>query len=120
MPSAVYARYSSHRQGEQSIEGQFAEAQVFAASHGLTIVKEYADRAMTGRNDNREQFQQMLKDSAAGIFDSLIVWTRRRELFLRASLKVWRLTTRSNSPRTSGVGREPALQRRRAPEEIDH
>ena len=78
MPSAVYARYSSHRQGEQSIEGQFAEAQVFAASHGLTIVKEYADRAMTGRNDNREQFQQMLKDSAAGIFDSLIVWKTDR------------------------------------------
>ncbi|NCC68838.1 MAG: recombinase family protein, partial [Clostridia bacterium] len=78
MPSAVYARYSSHRQGEQSIEGQYAEAQVFAASHGLTIVKEYADRAMTGRNDNREQFQQMLKDSAAGIFDSLIVWKTDR------------------------------------------
>lgn len=78
MPTAVYARYSSHRQGEQSIEGQFAEAQIFAASNGLVIVKEYADRAMTGRNDKREQFRQMLEDSASGIFDGLIVWKTDR------------------------------------------
>lgn len=79
MPAAaVYARYSSHRQGEQSIEGQLAEAQTYADAHGLTIVREYTDRAMTGRNDNREQFQQMLKDSATGVFDSLIVWKTDR------------------------------------------
>ena len=56
MNAVVYARFSSHRQGEQSIEGQVAEAERFAAAHGLTIVKVYADRAQTGRNDNREQF----------------------------------------------------------------
>lgn len=62
--AVVYARYSSHRQGEQSIEGQLAEAYKYAAAHGIKIIHEYIDRAMTGRNDNREQFQKMLRDTA--------------------------------------------------------
>ena len=72
--AVVYARYSSHRQGEQSIEGQLAEAYKYAAAHGLKIVHEYIDRAMTGRNDNREQFQKMLKDTGKKQFDTIILW----------------------------------------------
>ena len=37
--AAVYARYSSHNQGEQSIEGQLTEARKYAAAHGYTIVQ---------------------------------------------------------------------------------
>ena len=76
--AVVYARYSSHRQGEQSIEGQLAEAQKYAQAHGLTIIHEYCDRAQTGRNDNREQFQRMLADAAKHSFDALIVWKTDR------------------------------------------
>lgn len=72
--AVVYARYSSHRQGEQSIEGQLAEAYKYAETHKLKIVHEYIDRAMTGRNDNREAFQEMLKDTAKKQFDTIIVW----------------------------------------------
>lgn len=78
MNAVVYARFSSHRQGEQSIEGQVAEAERFAALHDLKIVHVYADRAQTGRNDNREQFQQMLADAAKHAFDALIVWKTDR------------------------------------------
>ena len=78
MNAVVYARFSSHRQGEQSIEGQVAEAERFAAKHGLTIIHVYADRAQTGRNDNREQFQLMLADAAKHKFDALIVWKTDR------------------------------------------
>ncbi len=78
MNAVVYARYSSHRQGEQSIEGQLAEAQKYAVAHGLTIIHEYCDRAQTGRNDNREQFQLMLADAAKHAFDALIVWKTDR------------------------------------------
>lgn len=78
MNAVVYARYSSHRQGEQSIEGQLAEAQKYAAAHGLTIIHEYCDRALTGRNDNREQFQLMLADAAKHSFDALIIWKTDR------------------------------------------
>ena len=78
MNAVVYARYSSHRQGEQSIEGQIAEAKKYAAAHSLTIIREYCDRAQTGKNDNREQFQLMLTDAAKHAFDALIVWKTDR------------------------------------------
>lgn len=74
MNAAVYARYSSHKQGEQSIEGQLAAAYKYAGEHGLTIIHEYIDRAQTGRNDDREQFQQMLRDTVKRQFDAVIVW----------------------------------------------
>lgn len=76
--AVVYARYSSHRQGEQSIEAQLTEATLCAEQRGLTIVHEYCDRAMTGKNDNREAFQQMIKDSAKGLWKYLIVWKTDR------------------------------------------
>lgn len=73
-PAIAYYRYSSHRQGEQSIEGQRAEAERWAASHGYTIIKEYADRAMTGTNDDREQFQLMLREMERLHPAVLILW----------------------------------------------
>ncbi len=38
MNAVVYARFLSHRQGEQSIEGQVAEAERFALEQGLTNI----------------------------------------------------------------------------------
>ena len=72
--AVIYARYSSHRQGEQSIEGQLAAAYKYARDNNLRIIHEYIDRAMTGRNDNREQFQEMLKDTSKKQFSVIIVW----------------------------------------------
>lgn len=78
MTAVVYARYSSHRQGEQSIEGQLAEAQRYADTHGLTVIHQYIDRAQSGKSDNREQFQLMLADASKHAFDALIVWKTDR------------------------------------------
>lgn len=72
--AVVYARYSSHNQIEQSIEGQLAAAQKYAAIKGYQIVHEYCDRAKTGTNDNREEFQKMLKACASKKFTVIIVW----------------------------------------------
>ena len=55
----IYARYSSDRQTEQSIEGQLRVCYEFAARNDLNIVHVYFDRAMTGTNDNRKDFQHM-------------------------------------------------------------
>lgn len=72
--AVVYARYSSHSQTDQSIEGQLAAAKQYAAQKGYTIIKEYCDRAQTGRNDNRDAFQQMLADTDKRSFDVIITW----------------------------------------------
>jgi DNA invertase Pin-like site-specific DNA recombinase len=70
----AYYRYSSHTQTEQSIEGQQSAARAYAAAQGYNLVHEYADRAMTGRNDDREEFQKMLSDATKHKFKVIILW----------------------------------------------
>ena len=60
--AAVYARYSSENQTEQSIEGQLRVCYDYAKRNDIVIVEKYIDRAMTGTNDNRIAFQKMMKD----------------------------------------------------------
>lgn len=72
--AAVYARYSSRGQQEQSIEGQLAAAMEYAERKGYKIIRSYCDRAKTGTNDNREEFQRMLSDASKKGFSVLIVW----------------------------------------------
>ena len=72
--AVIYARYSSHSQTEQSIEGQLAAAHGYAKNKGYTVIREYCDRAQTGRNDNRDAFQQMLSDTDKHQFDVIITW----------------------------------------------
>lgn len=72
--AVIYARYSSHNQTEQSIEGQLAAGHRYADLKGYTVVHEYIDRAMTGRNDNRDDFQKMLSDTSKKQFGVIIVW----------------------------------------------
>ena len=56
----IYARYSSERQTEQSIEGQLRVCHDYAERNDIIIIDTYVDRAMTGTNDNRTAFQKML------------------------------------------------------------
>src|SRR5574344_984843 len=72
--AVVYARYSSDRQTEQSIEGQLRVCKEFAERNGFSIVGNYIDRATTGTNDNRAEFQRMIADSAKHFFDFVIVY----------------------------------------------
>ena len=45
--AVIYARYSSERQNDQSIEGQLRICNKYAEDNGLTILDTYIDRAMT-------------------------------------------------------------------------
>ena len=75
MKKAVeYLRYSSDNQTEQSIEGQMRVCHEYAKRNDIVIVDTYIDRAMTGTNDNRKDFQRMLKDSAKQAWDYVIVY----------------------------------------------
>ena len=72
--AVVYARYSSESQTEQSIEGQLRVCYDFAKRNDIVIVEKYIDRAMTGTNDNRIAFQQMMKDCQKSNWDYIIVY----------------------------------------------
>ena len=74
MKAVIYARYSDDNQREESIEGQLRECYEYAKRHGIEVIAEYIDRAMTGRNDNRPDFQRMIKESDSKAFDLIIVW----------------------------------------------
>ena len=78
MSAVIYARYSSHSQNDASIEQQVAKCEEYAARAGLTIIHTYSDRAMTGRNDRRPEFQKMMKDAAKGKFQCVVAWKSNR------------------------------------------
>lgn len=74
MNAVIYARYSSTGQRDVSIEDQVREIEHFAKLHDYTIINTYADRAMTGRNDKRPQFRQMMHDATKKLFSIVLVY----------------------------------------------
>ena len=72
--AVIYARYSSSNQTEQSIEGQLRVCHEFAERENILILDTYIDRAMTGTNDNRADFQRMIKDSSKREWSYVIVY----------------------------------------------
>ena len=72
--AVIYARYSSSNQTEQSIEGQLRVCHEFAERENILILDTYIDRAMTGTNDNRADFQRMIKDSSKREWNYVIVY----------------------------------------------
>ncbi len=74
----VYARYSSHSQKDTSIEDQVADIEVFCRQNNLRIVHVYADRHISGKTDDREDFQQMIKDAAHRQWSYVVVWKTDR------------------------------------------
>lgn len=77
--TVIYARYSAGSgQTDQSIEGQVRECKAYIKKNKLQLVGIYADRHITGRTDRRPEFQRMISDAEAGVFDVLVVYTTDR------------------------------------------
>ena len=74
MNIVIYARYSSHSQTEQSIEGQLQTCYDYARANGHIVVAEYIDRAQSGVNDSRTEFQRMIADSDKHTFEAILVY----------------------------------------------
>lgn len=73
---ALYLRYSSNSQTEQSIEGQRRVCKQYCESKGYTIVNEYIDRATSASHDTqkRTNFLRMISDAQDGKFDIVVVY----------------------------------------------
>lgn len=77
--AALYGRFSpGPNQREESITGQFREGELLCEKNGWNIVLRYADRSLTGRTDDRPEFQKMIKDAEAGLFDILVCYKTDR------------------------------------------
>jgi len=73
MIAAAYARYSSMNQNDESIDAQLKQIYAYAIKNDINIVNEYIDRGRSGSNDEREEFQKMIRESQEKKYDAIIV-----------------------------------------------
>ena len=79
MNAGIYTRYSAGpRQTDQSIEGQLRVCTEFCKQRGLTIVGTYCDRHISGRTDERPEFQRLIADAKKKKFDAVVVYKTDR------------------------------------------
>lgn len=71
--AALYARFSSYNQREESIEAQLRAMHDYCKRLGIYIVHEYCDRARSATTDDRPEFLQMIADSEKKEFNYIIV-----------------------------------------------
>lgn len=99
MNAVIYARYSSHNQTEQSIEGQLQICHEFAQRNGYTIVGEYIDRAISGTTDARPDFLRMIEDSSKKGFQFVIVYQLDRFARNRYDSAIYKSRLKKNGVR---------------------
>ena len=71
--AVIYARYSSENQRDESIDAQVRLCKEYIKGKGYILTHVYADEAISGRTDDRAQFQQMMADAKKGLFDVVVV-----------------------------------------------
>jgi len=76
MNVVIYARYSSDKQTEQSIEGQLRDCHSFCERLGYHVVDEYVDQARSASKDlkKRVSFLRMIEESSSGRFNAVVVY----------------------------------------------
>lgn len=74
--AVIYARFSSSKQREASIDDQLRICRRWCADRDVTVVAEYCDRAASGRTDDRPEFQRMI--SNAGEAETVLVYMMDR------------------------------------------
>ncbi|MCK9478677.1 MAG: recombinase family protein [Firmicutes bacterium] len=103
MNAVIYARYSSDGQREESIEGQLRVCQEYAEKNDIQIIGTYIDRAYSGRNDDRPEFQKMIRDSKNGQFEILLLYKLDRFARNREDSVLNKIILRKNNVRVLSV-----------------
>lgn len=71
--AVIYARYSSDKQREESIDAQVRACKDYCIRKHYLVTKVYADEAKSGRDiAKRDAYNQMIADAAEGKFDIII------------------------------------------------
>lgn len=91
---ASYARFSSHNQRSESIEIQEDNNLAYCAINDLDMVAMYSDEAKTGKTTSRADFQRMVADAKAGLFDFVVIYKVPRIMRNRDEMALLRITLR--------------------------
>jgi site-specific DNA recombinase len=112
--AALYARYSTDKQNERSVDDQYARCEQLAAREGAKVVKRFADKGISGGTAQRPGYQAMLTSARAKEFDLIIVedisrlWRNRSEFGQRSTefedLRVHMVTDVGDDTRRDGWG----------------
>lgn len=79
MNAVIYARYSAGpKQTDQSIDGQIRVCADFCNRRGINIIGTYCDRHISGRTDDRPEFQKLIADAGKKKFDAVVVYKTDR------------------------------------------
>ena len=71
--AVIYARFSSDKQREESIDAQVRACKAYCLRKHYLVTKVYADEAKSGRDvTKRDAYNQMIADAAEGKFDIII------------------------------------------------
>lgn len=102
---ALYLRFSSERQKEQSIEGQLRDCVAYCKRKNYRIVSVYVDRATTARKDveKRIYFQKMISDSSRKPWELIIVWKLDRFSRNREDSAIYKMRLRRNGVRVESA-----------------
>jgi len=74
--AAIYARFSSHLQSEESIDAQVRACREYADQHDIIIIKIYQDEAISGKGSQtqaRKQYQALLRACDKGEYDIILI-----------------------------------------------
>ena len=63
---------------DQSIEGQLRVCTNFCKQRGLTVIDTYCDRHISGRTDERPEFQRLIADAKRKKFEAVVVYKTDR------------------------------------------
>jgi DNA invertase Pin-like site-specific DNA recombinase len=91
MKACLYARFSTDKQKDASIDDQFRECERVAKSAGLTVVARFEDKGISGGTHQRPAYQAMLTAAREHRFDIIIcedisrLWRSRAEFGPRSA-----------------------------------
>jgi site-specific DNA recombinase len=91
MKAAIYARYSTDKQRDASIEDQFRECERAAASAGIEVVAHFEDKGISAGTAERPGYQALLRAARARHFNVIItedisrLWRNRAEFGPRSA-----------------------------------
>jgi DNA invertase Pin-like site-specific DNA recombinase len=64
--AVAYARFSSNNQREESIDAQMRAIREYCAKERIELIAEFKDEAISGKTDDREDFQNMINQLLKG------------------------------------------------------
>lgn len=79
----AYARFSSNNQREESIDAQLRAIREYCEKENIELIAEFTDEAVSGKTDDREDFQNMINKLLKGHIQADYVLVHKFNRFAR-------------------------------------